>query len=373
MEPAARDVRLFGNVPTIFGDLRCPLQSRPRARQRARSWSAQLLARRAGLRNSDGCFQGSDGARRHAGDGPRRIPRRSRQMPARPRVGSLLHMGARTRRVKPIAWSPLSRSCPPIRSKARKSLVRNALFVGAAGAATIAGVQIGCSSPGADTGGDPVAAEPNGDPSDGLGQIGTELTLPGGEQINSVTWTVTGPNGASTVVQSGTVNVANSTTIQFLIGGIPAGANYLISLSGTSADGTVTCAGSATFSTTARATTNVSVALQCNSEAPETGSALVTANTFNCAHGDVGLRVARGGHRGQPSRSLGLRDRSQSGCPHLSVVCAERHLRHAERAVGELHVRGGRRERGHADVDREPTASCPMAGCDRPRARLPCR
>ena len=45
---------------------------------------------------------------------------------------------------------------------------------------------------------------------------------------------------------------------------------------------TATCAGTANFSTTARTTTNVSVVLQCNSTAPEAGSALITGTTFNC-------------------------------------------------------------------------------------------
>jgi phospholipase C len=119
-------------------------------------------------------------------------------------------------------------------------------------------------------------------PADGTGSVGMTLTLPGGEQLSSVTWTVTGPNGASTVVQTGTVNVGNSNTISFLVGGIPSGSNYLISLSGTSTDGTVTCSGSASFTITARATTNVSVALQCSSPASDAGSVQVTANTFNC-------------------------------------------------------------------------------------------
>jgi phospholipase C len=171
-----------------------------------------------------------------------------------------------------------------MRSKARKILVRNLLIVSAAGAAAIAGAQIGCSSPGADgaaTTADPQTADPGS--SDNIGKVGMLLTLPGGEQINTVNWTVTGPNGASTVVQTGVVNVANSTTVSFLIGGIPAGSNYNVALSGSSADGTVTCAGSAPFATTARTTTNVSVALQCGTAAQEAGSALITGTTFNCA------------------------------------------------------------------------------------------
>ena len=170
-----------------------------------------------------------------------------------------------------------------MRSIVRSHVARNFLLLGALGAgAAIYGSQAGCSSPGSSG----PAPEPNTSTTtptvDNTGSVGMQLTLPGNEQINSVSWTVTGPNGAPTVVQSNTVNVANSTTISFLIGGIPAGSDYSIFLTGTSTDGTATCAGSATFNTAARTTTNVSVALQCNTTTPEAGSALVTANTFNC-------------------------------------------------------------------------------------------
>jgi hypothetical protein len=115
------------------------------------------------------------------------------------------------------------------------------------------------------------------------GSLGMQLTLPGGQQVNSVTWTITGPNGASTVVQSGTINLQNSQTISFLVGGIPAGNNYTIVVTGTSTDGTANCIGSVTFNTTARTTTNVSVLLQCNTPPSEAGSALVTGTLYSCA------------------------------------------------------------------------------------------
>ena len=172
-----------------------------------------------------------------------------------------------------------------MRSKTRKTLVRNALLIGAAGAAAIAGAQVGCSSPGQTSLDSPSSSDlgTSSSSADGTGTVGMELTLPGGEQINSVTWTVTGPNNASTVIQTGTVNVGSSTTVSFLVGGIPAGSNYNISLSGSSADGTVACAGTAQFNTTARTTTNVAVALQCATSASEAGSALINGSTFNCA------------------------------------------------------------------------------------------
>jgi phospholipase C len=169
-----------------------------------------------------------------------------------------------------------------MRSILRSTTARNALLLGAMGAGAAFWGQVGCSSPGASEPGSTPPGTTANPPADNTGSVGMQLTLPGGEQVNSINWTVTGPSGASTVVQSGTVLVGSSSSISFLVGGIPAGSNYTISLSGSSTDMTATCAGTASFSTTARTTTNVSVVLQCNSTAPEAGSALITGTTFNC-------------------------------------------------------------------------------------------
>ncbi len=169
-----------------------------------------------------------------------------------------------------------------MRSIVRTPLARNALLLGAIGAGAAIWGQVGCSSPGASAPGGTLPNAPASPSANDTGSVGMQLTLQGGEQVNTVNWTITGPNGASTVVQTGSVNVAMSASISFLVGGIPAGSNYSIALSGTSMDGTTTCAGSTTFNTTARTTTNVSVTLQCNTAPPEAGSILVTGNTFNC-------------------------------------------------------------------------------------------
>ena len=169
-----------------------------------------------------------------------------------------------------------------MRSIGRKSILRSAILLGAVGAATVGGVQVGCSSPGAMEPGSAAPPEVLGPSSDGTGTVGMRLTLPGGEQVNSVGWTITGPNGAATVVQTGTANVQNSQTVSFQVGGIPAGSGYTISISGQSVDGTVTCAGSGQFSVVARTTVNVAVALQCSTAGSEAGSVLVNGSTFNC-------------------------------------------------------------------------------------------
>jgi phospholipase C len=173
-----------------------------------------------------------------------------------------------------------------MRSNSRRKVVRTVLMLGAVSAAAVVMAQIGCSSAGT-PGTEP---EPTVNPQgagdgkghDNEGTIGMQLTLPGGEQINSVAWTITGPNGAATVVKTGTVNVGNSATVNFQIGSVPAGTGYTITLSATTPDGTVSCAGSATFTAMARTTTAVSVTLRCTTAGPDSGTIAVSATTVNC-------------------------------------------------------------------------------------------
>jgi len=166
------------------------------------------------------------------------------------------------------------------------ALVRSGILLASVGTALFAGAQ-GCSAPDGKLGSPaPVATTPvsggaAGNPA--TGTVGMTLTLPGGETINTIGWTVTGPNGATTVVQTGTVNVQNSLSVSFEISGIPAGSSYSISLSGTSSDGTVTCAGAVTFSVAARMTTTVADLLQCNPTASEAGSLSVNGVPYSCA------------------------------------------------------------------------------------------
>jgi hypothetical protein len=133
--------------------------------------------------------------------------------------------------------------------------------------------QAGCSSR---------ATEPNPVASTGdSGSLGMKLTLPGGENLATVSWIVSAPGGA--VVQSGSVPVQNSLAIAFTVAGLSPAAGYTIALSAKSVDGRVTCAGSSTFTITPRATTGVVVPLQCTSPAADAGSAAVTAPVYACA------------------------------------------------------------------------------------------
>jgi hypothetical protein len=169
-----------------------------------------------------------------------------------------------------------------MRTKTLYSILKtSALVIGCGLAAASALPQVGCSS-GGSGGATSVGSGTPGAASQATetGQVGMELTLPGGETINTVNYTITGPNGFT---RSNSVPVQNSTTISFTVGGIPAGNNYSITISGASADGTVTCSGSATFSVVAQMTTTVTDTLQCSATVPEAGAIAVNAPTYACA------------------------------------------------------------------------------------------
>lgn len=167
-----------------------------------------------------------------------------------------------------------------MRTKTLHSILKTSALImgcGLVGAAALP--QVGCSSGG--PGGESSAG--SGTPSAAQGKTGTvgvALTLPGGETVNSVHYTITGPNSYTL---SNSVSVQNSTTISFLVGGIPAGNGYSIAISAVSPDGSVTCSGSATFSIVAQATTTVTDILQCSATGVEAGAVSVNAQTYGCA------------------------------------------------------------------------------------------
>lgn len=109
------------------------------------------------------------------------------------------------------------------------------------------------------------------------------LSLPGGEILSTANWVITGPNGASTLVQQGSVNLQNSQKLSFTVSGILSGSNYSVAVTSTSVDGTANCSGSATFSVRAATTTNVTVLMQCVSTAPDAGSAAINGQLYSCA------------------------------------------------------------------------------------------
>ena len=114
------------------------------------------------------------------------------------------------------------------------------------------------------------------------GYVGLKLMLPSGQSIEVVDWKITGPNSATTVVQSGTVN-SQSSGVSLLVGNIPAGNGYLIALSGTAVDGSVTCSGSAPFNVAVRATTSVSIQLACAVASNGAHVTRINGSSYDCA------------------------------------------------------------------------------------------
>jgi hypothetical protein len=114
----------------------------------------------------------------------------------------------------------------------------------------------------------------------GRGKVGLQLTVGSGVVIDTVTYRLTGPNSFT---EAGTINVANSVMVSTLLGGLPAGSGYGVSLTGTSLNGAFTCAGeSAPFSISSDQTTPVSVTLSCSQAPPDAGAVSVEVTASEC-------------------------------------------------------------------------------------------
>ena len=109
------------------------------------------------------------------------------------------------------------------------------------------------------------------------GSVGLALQA-GGVTLSSVSYTIVGTG----FTKSGSIDVANSTQISAVIGGIPAGNGYSISLTATdAANSATTCTGSASFNINAGATSTAQVRLQCRAPA-KTGSVMVNGTLNVC-------------------------------------------------------------------------------------------
>jgi hypothetical protein len=139
---------------------------------------------------------------------------------------------------------------------------------------------------------------PTGSTEDGTGSVGFQYTLPGGEHLTTITYTLT--NGTNTYGPT-VVNVGASSVISFVIPDVKAGTGYSITISGTSDDGVVSCSGSfgtgvsdagqnngAPFAVVARQSTVVNVQLVCiDVPNTQTGSVLVNGITSCCPTWDT--------------------------------------------------------------------------------------
>jgi len=110
------------------------------------------------------------------------------------------------------------------------------------------------------------------------GSIGLDLQVGPGFILNSVSYTITGPAGFA---KAGSIDVSHSTKISALIGGLPAGKGFTVTLSATAAGGVGSCSGSASFDIVARKTTPVTVNVTCH-EAPRSGSVLINGQLNVC-------------------------------------------------------------------------------------------
>lgn len=122
------------------------------------------------------------------------------------------------------------------------------------------------------------SVKPTESASEQAGSIGLSLTAAPGIILNAVSYAITGPGGFT---KTGSIDVSKSKTISTTIGGLPAGAGYSVALTATSADGATTCAGSASFSVAARATSKVVIQLQCR-EPAKTGSVKLDGSVNVC-------------------------------------------------------------------------------------------
>ncbi|MEI9947640.1 MAG: hypothetical protein WDO74_01290 [Pseudomonadota bacterium] len=111
-----------------------------------------------------------------------------------------------------------------------------------------------------------------------LGSVAFALQAAPGVTLNSVTYTILGPASFS---KSGSIDLSRSSQIGALIGPLPAGLGYSITLAATSVEGTSSCSGSALFDVAAHQTTSVVVAFACH-EAARTGSVLVNGALNVC-------------------------------------------------------------------------------------------
>lgn len=127
---------------------------------------------------------------------------------------------------------------------------------------------------------------PTGNSNAGVGTVGFSLSLPGNQQISSVTYDLLNSAGTAVTLASlpnpGSVNVGNSASIQFQLGGVPAATGDSISLSAAITTGG-TCQGSASgFTVTAGGTTNVIVQMSCSIPGEDAGNLFVTGNASFC-------------------------------------------------------------------------------------------
>ena len=114
--------------------------------------------------------------------------------------------------------------------------------------------------------------------SDDMGSLSASLTLSPTASLNTANYAISGPNAFA---RAGSIDVSHSQTISATIGGIPVGDGYSVSIGGTATDGLTTCSGSAMFSITPKATTILTIKIQCR-EPARTGGVQINGTVNVC-------------------------------------------------------------------------------------------
>lgn len=152
-------------------------------------------------------------------------------------------------------------------------LIRNAVVVGAVAAASVAACssQQGSSTAGTGHNGGSPTGSLLGNGGD-MGSIHAALTIADGS-LYSLNYTCTGP----AVIPSGTVNFNDAQSVEWVLGGIPAGTGYQCTLSGTDTNGDPCAGTTSSFPIIAGAVTGATVVVTCN--VPTDASTLADVNT----------------------------------------------------------------------------------------------
>ncbi len=165
---------------------------------------------------------------------------------------------------------------------------KQAVVLGGAVTFGAAALPVACSGSPPENGGGGQASNSTTTPSPGggAGTVGFALTLPGGAVVSSVTYDLLTSTGTPVMLPSapnpGTVNVSNSASIEFQLGGVPAAIGDSISLTA-SLTGGGTCQGSASgINVTAPGTTNVTVQMLCSVPGQDAGNVFINAATSYC-------------------------------------------------------------------------------------------
>jgi alpha-tubulin suppressor-like RCC1 family protein len=155
------------------------------------------------------------------------------------------------------------------------------------GSAFALGGAFGCGSgngvgpgTGGTDGGGAMDAAPVDDVPSNVGTVSAKLEVAPGVAITTLSFTISNPT-LLPADRTGSVDISDSQNIQFVVGGLPAGAGYTVAVSGIAEPGNFACTGSASFAVQTNGTTTVNIIAVCTvaGDAGGTGSVSVGCAT----------------------------------------------------------------------------------------------